>query len=103
MIEFIPYIFQISLSLAIGLVAIFLYTESKRTGLALFSVAFFLSAVPSIVHLALGGPYLVLRLSEQGYTPVDIGMFQIYLYLFSVMFNVIFALFVIAGLVKLSK
>ena len=103
MIEFIPYVFQISLSLAIGLVAIFLYTKSRRMGLALVSAAFFLSAVPSIVQLSLGGPYLVPRLLEQGYTLVDIGMFQMYLYLFSVMFQVIFAIAVIAGLIKLSK
>jgi len=60
MIEFIPNIFQISLSLAVGLVAIFLYTKSRRMGLALVSVAFFLSAVPSSVHLALGDPIMFL-------------------------------------------
>jgi hypothetical protein len=78
MIEFTPYIFQISLSLGVGLVAIFLYTKSRKLGLALISIAFFLSAVPSIVHLALGGPYPVPRLLEQGYTAAEIGVFYFY-------------------------
>ena len=72
MLKFIPYIFQISLSLAIGLLAFFLYKESEKIGLLLISVAFFLSAVPSIVNLA----FLPLRLKEQGYTPVEIGVFS---------------------------
>jgi hypothetical protein len=103
MIEFIPYIFQILLSLVIGLVTIFLHKESEKSGLLLISIAFFISAVPTILSLALGAPYLALQLMEQGYTAAEIGVFHFYLFLVSSAFQIVFAIFVIAGLVKLSR
>ena len=103
MIEFIPYILQISLSLAVGLVSVFLYSRNKRFGLALLSVGFFLNAVPSVVNLALGGPYLTLRLMDQGYTSAEIGVVYSYLFLFSGAIEIIFAVLVIAGIVELAK
>jgi hypothetical protein len=100
MIEFVPYIFHILLSLATGLVAIILYRKSGKFGLVLISVTFFLSVVPSMVNLAMGGPYLYLRLREQGYTPVEIGVFSVYLFLLNSAFQIVFTIVVIAGLVK---
>ena len=102
MIEFVPDIVQILFPLAIGLVAIFLYTKSRKLGLALIGVAFFVSIVPSAVNLALGGPYLPLRLRDQGYTMHEIGAFYYYLFLLRGTFYIVFSILVIAGLIKLS-
>jgi len=102
MIELIPDIVQILFPLAIGLVAFFLYTKNRKFGLALIWVAFFLSAVPSIVNLALGGPYLALRLMEQGYTPVEMAEFYFFLFLLRSAIQIAFAVLVIVGLVKIS-
>jgi hypothetical protein len=103
MIEFASYLFQICLSFAIGLVALVLYRKNRKLGMALISIGFFLGAVPSIVKLALGGPYLSLRLIEQGYTAVEIGVFFFYLFLLNSAFQIVFAIIVMAGLIKLSK
>lgn len=103
MIEFVPYIFQISLWLAVGLVEFVLCRKSGKLGFALVGIAFFLLAVPSIVNLALGGSYLPIRLMEQGYTSYEIGVFtNVYLNLLSNAFRIVFAIIVVAGLVKLS-
>lgn len=99
MIEFVPDILQISFPCAVGLVAFFLYRETGRFGLALISAAFFLSAVPSTVRLAMGGPYWTFWLRDQGYTPYLIGTFNLFM---NITFQIIFAILVIAGLVKLS-
>lgn len=102
MIEFIPDIFQSFIPLFVGLIAIFLYTKSKKLGLALIGVAFLLSAVPSIVNIALGGPYLSSQLVEQGYTTFEIGVFFYHLFLLRSAFQIVFAILVLAGLVTLS-
>ena len=103
MIEFIPYVFAITLSLTIGLVSISLYRKSGKSGLALISFGFFLNAIPSAVNLAMGGPYLALRLMDQGYTTDEIGAIYSYLYLFGGAIQIVFAIVVIVGLVKLAK
>jgi len=103
MIEFIPNIVEIVFPLAVGMSAFSIYQKSQKTGLMLVSVAFFLSAVPSIVKLALGGPYMILWLHDQGYTVYQLGMIQLFLWIFGAAFQAVFAILVIAGLVKLSK
>jgi len=103
MIEFVPYIVQILIPLAVGLVAAFLFRQKKALGLALMSVAFFVSAIPAIVSLALGGPFLTQRLHEQGYTAVEIGMFTLYLFAGSVAFEIVSAVLFVVGLFKLTK
>ena len=103
MIEFVPHIIQILIPLAVGLVAAFLFRQKKELGLALMSAAFFVSAVPAVVDLALGGPFLVQRLHEQGYTAVEIAMFHLYLFVGNVAFEIVSAALFVVGLFKLSK
>ncbi|MCW4019971.1 MAG: hypothetical protein NWF14_01900 [Candidatus Bathyarchaeota archaeon] len=76
---------------------------NRKSGLALIGVAFFINAVPSVVNMALGGPYLTLRLIEQGYTIAEIGMLNFQLFLVNSAFEIIFAIIAMAGLVKLSR
>jgi len=103
MIEFVPYIIQILIPLAMGLVAAFLFRQKKELGLALMSAAFFVSAIPAVVNLGLGGPYLALRLHEQGYTAVEIGMSNLYLFAVSVSFEIVSAVLFVVGLFRLSR
>jgi hypothetical protein len=103
MIEYIPDIIQILFPLAIGMITIFLYRKSQKSGLMLVSVGFFAGMVPSIVKLALGGPYWVLRLMDQGYTVYQVGLFHLFLWILGAAFQAVFAILVIAGLAKLSK
>lgn len=103
MIEFIPYIIQILIPIAVGLVAASLFRQKRNLGLALMSAAFFVSAVPAVVDLALGGPFLAQRLHEQGYTAIEIAMFNLYLFILSVAFETVSAALFIVGLFKLSK
>ncbi|MGD8505341.1 MAG: hypothetical protein PVF15_01595 [Candidatus Bathyarchaeota archaeon] len=102
MIGFIPDIVQIALPLAVGLVAIRLYGRTGRFGLKLIGVAFFLSGVPSMVKLGLGGPYLTLSLVNLGITGYQLGLFQLFLWILSGTFQAVFAILAIAGLVKHS-
>jgi hypothetical protein len=103
MLEFIPLLFPIVLDVVIGIVTLILYQEIKRSGLAMIAVAFFLISVPSIVNLALGGPYMALRLRDQGLTAAEIGILNFYLFLVASAFQVVFAVLFLMGLFKLSR
>lgn len=103
MIEFIPYVVEILFPLVVGGLAFFLYRNSRKAGLTLVAVGFFLSVVPAIVRLALGGPYWALLLRDQGYTVYQVGMLQLYLWILGAAFQTVFSILVVAGLVKLSK
>ncbi len=72
-------------------------------GLLLVAVAFFLIAVPSIIRLALGGPYIMFRFMEMGWTMYKAGEFMFFLSLFGDILRVIFAILVVAGLVKITS
>jgi len=100
MIEFIPDMLRISLSFALGITAFLLYSRKRKTCLAIFGVAFFLFAVPSIVEMVLGGPYMPLRLMDRGYSIVEIGIIQFYLFLLSTAFEVASAILILVGLIK---
>jgi hypothetical protein len=102
MIEFIPSIVEISFPLAVGLVAILLHGRTGRFGLKLIGVAFFLSVVPGMVELGLGGPYLAFRLMNLGFTVYQVGLFHLFLWILSVTFQAVFTIFTVIGLVKLS-
>lgn len=102
MIEFIPRIVEISFPLAVGLIVMRLHARTGRFGLKLISVAFFLSAVPGMVELGLGQPYLAFRLLNLGFTEYQVGLFHLFLWILSVTFQAVFAILTIIGLVKLS-
>ncbi|MGD8505677.1 MAG: hypothetical protein PVF15_03325 [Candidatus Bathyarchaeota archaeon] len=102
MIGFIPDIVQIALPLAVGLVAIRLHRRTGRFGLKLISVVFFLSAVPSMVRIGLGGPYLAFRLMDLGFTAYQYGLFQLFLWILNATFQAVFAVLTVIGLVKLK-
>jgi hypothetical protein len=103
MLEFMPFLFPIVLYIVIGIVAFILYQDTRRSGLVMIAVAFFLISVPSVVNLALGGPYMALRLHEQGLTISEIGVFNLYLFIFASAFHTTFAVLLLIGLFKLSK
>ena len=103
MLEFIPYIFPILMNVAVGLVILLLFLEKRKTGLEIISIAFFLNSLPNLVSLLLGGPYFALRLANQGFTAAEIGVFNLYLFLFSSGMYAIFALLVIFGVHSLSQ
>jgi hypothetical protein len=103
MIEFIPYIIEMMVPLAVGVLALFLYRTHQKRGLPLVAAGFFLSAIPAVVRLALGGPYWALWLRDQGYTTYQMGMIQLYLWIFGAASQAVFAILVVAGLIQLSR
>lgn len=102
-IEFIPYIIEIAVPVAIGVLALFLYRTHQKRGLPLVAAGFFLSAIPAVVKLALGGPYWALWFRDQGYTTYQMGMIHLYLWIVGAAFQAVFAILVLAGLVQLSR
>lgn len=103
MIEYLPDVLQVSFPLAVGVITVFLYRTSQKSGLALISVGFLASAVPGIVKLALGGPYWLVRLRDQGYTAYQVGLLNFQFWILGAALQAVFAILVIAGLVKLSR
>lgn len=103
MIEFIPYIIETIVPLTIGVLALFLYRTHQKRGLPLVAVGFFLSAIPAVVRLALGGPYWALWLRQQGYTTYQMGVIQLYLWIAGAVSQAVFAILVVAGLFQLSR
>lgn len=103
MIEFIPYIIEIVIPLAVGGFALFLDRTRQKPGLRWVAVGFLLSAIPAGVKLALGGPYWVYWLMNQGFTTYQVGMFQWYLWIFGTAVQTAFAILVAAGLIQLSR
>lgn len=67
------------------------------------SAAFFISAVPALVNLALGGPYFIPRLAEQGYTATEIGTVTFYLFAMSIIFETASAIIFLVGLFRLTR
>ena len=98
----IPYILEISLSLAVGLVTIYFFGKTGKFGLALISAAFFLNTVLGVVNLATG-PYFILWLRDLGYSTAEIGAISFSLFLVKSTFKIAFATVVIAGIFKLSQ
>jgi len=103
LIEFLPDILHILILGLVGLVAAFKYKQKKELGLALMSAAFFISTIPAIANLVLGGPYLAPRLIEQGYTVVEIGMIDLYLFVMSIVIETVSAILFVVGLIRLTK
>jgi len=103
LIGYLPNIIKVILPLVIGIVAIVLYTRARKTGFMFVGIAFFLLSIPNIILIALGGPYLVERLMNQGLTIPQIGLYQFYLFLMSTVVGIVFAIMVIIGLYMLSK
>ena len=103
LLEFLPDILHVLIPGLVGLVAAFKYKQKKELGLALMNAAFFISTLPAIVNLALGGPYLAPRLTEQGYTVVEIGMINLYLFAMSIAFETVSAILFVVGLFRLTR
>ncbi|HKZ93166.1 MAG TPA: hypothetical protein VJ249_01115 [Candidatus Bathyarchaeia archaeon] len=103
MIEFVPDVVAILFPVLVGLVTAFLFKRNRKSGFALISAAFIISAIPAIVTLALGGPYFIVRLRTQGYTLEQIGVVSAYLFIVRSAFQAAFVILVILGLIKLSK
>lgn len=103
MLEYAPTILPIAVNVVIGLTVFLLYQQRRKSGLELLSIAFFLNAIPDVVHLALGGPYFALRLMEQGFTEAEVGMVGMYLFLVRGAFKVLFVALVLVGIFKLAR
>ncbi|MEM2119046.1 MAG: hypothetical protein QW840_02865, partial [Candidatus Bathyarchaeia archaeon] len=102
MIEYIPDLFYLLISLAVMFVAVLLYKRTKKPGLVFIAFGFLFLAIPYIIDLALGGPYFYLNLEGAGYDITYIGMVSMYRFIFSLALHVVFAILVMIGLAKLS-
>lgn len=66
-------------------------------------VGFLVEIIPSLIRLALGGPYITDRLREQGLTASEIGQFLFLLYLVEAAVFLAFAVLVLVGLASLAR
>ena len=82
---------------------LFLDRTRQKPGLRLVAVGFLLSAIPAGVKLALGGPYWVYWLMNQGVTTYQMGLLHLYLWIVGASSQAVFAILVVAGLVQLSR
>lgn len=102
MIELLPDIFHILLSLAVVLVAYTLYKRTGNTGLAFLGFGFLVLTVPYFINLALGGPNFAANMSDAGYPTAYIGMIAFYRFIFTAALELAFAILVILGLLKIA-
>jgi len=103
LIEFLPFLIPISVSALVGIVSLFLYLDTKKTGFLMIGIGFMISALPNLVRLALGGPYLAVRLRERGLTTFEIGQFLFVLELINMSMVIVSALLVLVGLVLFMR
>jgi hypothetical protein len=103
LIAYLPDVIKVILPLIIGIVAIILYTQVRKMGFIFVGIAFFLLSIPNIILIALGGPFLVERLMNQGLTVSEIALYQFYIFLMSAAFGIAFTIMVIVGLYLLRK
>jgi len=103
LIEFLPLLIPMSVFALIGIVSLFLYFETRKTGFVLIGVGFLTNMLPSLAKLALGGPYLPIRLQERGLSTTEIGQFLFVLSLIDMSIIIIFALLVLIGLILFMR
>jgi len=103
LIEFLPYLISISVSALIGIVSLFLYLETRKQGFALIGVGFLICMVPSLIYLALGGPYLAIKLRDLGLNTTEIGQYLFLLSLMDMAIYIVFAVLVLIGLVLFKR
>jgi hypothetical protein len=103
LIEFLPYVLQALIPVSVGVVAAFKYRQKGEQGIAFMSAAFFISAIPALVNLALGGPYLYPRLAQQGYSSAEMGTVSLYLFATSIIFETASAIIFLIGLFRLTR
>jgi len=104
LVEFLPLLTPMFMFALIGALSIFWYTKTRRTGFAWIGTGFLVEIIPSLIRLALGGPYLAMRLViEQGLSPSEIGQFFFLLYLVETAVSVGFTVLVLVGLVSLAR
>lgn len=96
----IPYVLEISLSLAVAIVAIYFFRKNRKSGLMLISVAFFLITIQGVLSLA-ANLYLFIWMREL--RPQEIGWFSLFCSLLWGAFKVAFTALLITGIVKLSR
>ena len=103
MIEFLPFLIPTSLSALVAIASLFLYFKTRKTGFALIGIGFLLITIPTLVTLALGGPYIPVKLYEKGFSVAEIGEFIFLLGLLDMSLTIVFALLVLIGLVLFMR
>jgi hypothetical protein len=103
LVEYLPLLIPMLIFASIGVVSLFWYTKTRRTGFLWIGIGFLVQAVPSLLSLALGGSYFVLRLVESGLSYLEIGQILYLLYLLETAMTVAFAALVLIGLVFLAR
>jgi len=102
-LEFLPDIVPFSVYALIGIVSLYLYIKWKKTGFMLIGIGFLANALAPLINLALGAPYIPLRLLESGLTYAEVSQFMLYLYLVDLTLLAIFTALVLVGLFLLMK
>jgi uncharacterized membrane protein YwaF len=103
MIELLPNIFHILLSLAVVFVAYMLYKRTGKGGLVLIGLGFLILAIPYFIDLAMGGPTFPAKMEAAGYSLAYIGMVTFYKLFFTTAMEIAFAILVIVGLIKTAR
>jgi len=103
LIEYLPILVPMSVSALVGIVSLFLYFETRKTGYVLIGVGFLTNIIPGLVELALGGPYLALRLYERGLSVTEIGQFLFVINVSGTLLVIVFALLVLIGLILFMR
>jgi hypothetical protein len=103
MIELLPDIFHILLTLAVVFVAYWLYKRTSKRGLILVGLGFLILSVPYFIDLAMGGPDFAANMKAAGYPTEYIEMIAFYKFFFTAAMEIVFAILVIIGLVKTAR
>lgn len=103
MIELLSYLIPTLVYILIGVFSLYLYFRVRKGGFFIVGISFLVATVPSLVRLALGGPYLVTMLLDKGLSVREISEFLSILGLIEMGIIVVFAVLVLVGLVFLAK
>jgi len=103
LIEFLPLLVPVSVSALIGTFSLYLYLPTRKNGFVLIGIGFLTTVIPSLIRLALGGPYLPLLLRDRGLSVTEIARFLFVLSLIDVAITIVFAAMVLVGLALFVK
>lgn len=103
LIDYIPFLIPMVLFALIGAFSLFWYTRTRKTGFVWIGIGFIVQIFPNLISLALGGPFLALRLYERGLNVSEIGRFLFLLYLVETAISIAFIVLVLVGLASLAK
>lgn len=103
MIELLPDIFHILLSLAVVFVTYMLYKRTGKGGLVFIGLGFLILAIPYFIDLAMGGPNFPTKMKDAGYPSTYVEMVTFYKTFFTIAMEIVFAILVVIGLIKISR